>query len=106
MPIGRNITTPRHSKTLSWELYSVSVQKYSPLSIFPLVQVYFRMILTLCLFKLTFLIFIRMFDKTDIQWSSEVSHTNLHKKIFQKIVKRVLMAKKKKLPHYVVGLLY
>ena len=38
--------------------------------IFPFVQVF----LILCFFNGLFLIFIRMFDKTDIQCSSEVGH--------------------------------
>ena len=50
------------------------------------------MILISCLVKLSFLIFIRMFDKTDIQWSSEVSHKKL---ISKKCKKNVLLAKVK-----------
>ena len=42
-----------------------------------------------------------MFDETDIQWSCEVGHTNLHNKIISKIVKKIL---KNELHHDGVGL--
>ena len=75
---------------------------------FPLVQVLLcQNDPHLCLFRYSFLIFIRMFDKTDIQWSSDVGHTNLHKKMISKnCKKRSFIGKiKTELHHDGVGLL-
>ena len=68
------------------------------------------MILILCLFNGGFLIFIRMFDKTDILCSSDVGHKFTLKKMISKNCKKkkkkVLLAKiKTERCHDGVGLL-
>ena len=47
-----------------------------------------------------------MFNKTDIQCSSEVGHTNLHKKMISKIVKKKVILAKIKLREAMMVLVF
>ena len=71
------------------EFCIVSVQKYSPLSIFALVEVFLHQNDPhFMLVQVQLSDFIRTFDKTYKQWSSEVGHANLYKKMVSKNCKK------------------
>ena len=83
-----------HTQTFKILYLGIVKCKYRLLSIFPFVQVYFQNIL--CLFNGRFLIFLRMLDKTDIHWSSEVGHELNIKQIISKNCKNKVLLEKNK----------
>ena len=71
------------------EFCIVSVQEYSPLSIVALVEVFLHQNDPHFMFvQVQLSDFMRTFGKTYIQWSSEVGHANLYKKMVSKNCKK------------------